>query len=302
MDIGNTIAKACSSFAVTNIDNIFVLVTFFAESSSDNALTPVKIIIGQYAGFTVLVILSVAGFAASMAVPSEPIGFLGLLPVLLGLWKALGLLFPRNVEEKVETDRVAGFNSIFKVATITVVNGGDNVGTYIPLFAQAKWPLIAVYIAVYYILLAVWCAIAWLVMRQKHFLRVIQKYLKVLISLLYSGLGIFILINSECYPWSVEHIDAGISSKPGIAIVAVMTVVVVLFSTAIMIGFKLRKGKTQNDSNNPVLHAEERSSSDNFAPTENQHASPAETLCELPSCARCPADVELAIPPKLCKT
>jgi cadmium resistance protein CadD (predicted permease) len=45
-----------------------------------------------------------------------------------------------------------------------------------------------------------WCLIALLVMRQKHILLLPQKYMRVVIPLLYLGLGVYIIIKSSCYP------------------------------------------------------------------------------------------------------
>jgi hypothetical protein len=54
MQFGKSIGIACSSFAITNIDDIFVLVTFFSEASTSKTMTPLRITLGQYIGFTVL--------------------------------------------------------------------------------------------------------------------------------------------------------------------------------------------------------------------------------------------------------
>jgi cadmium resistance protein CadD (predicted permease) len=77
MQFGKSIGTACSSFAITNIDDMFVLATFFAEASTSKATTPLKITIGQYIGFTVIIVISMIGFGVSLVLPSEPIGFLG---------------------------------------------------------------------------------------------------------------------------------------------------------------------------------------------------------------------------------
>jgi cadmium resistance protein CadD (predicted permease) len=78
---------ACNSFTITNIDDMFVLVTFFSKASTSKTVTPLRISLGQYIGFTVIIIISIVSFGASIALPSEPIGFLGLLPMLMGVWK-----------------------------------------------------------------------------------------------------------------------------------------------------------------------------------------------------------------------
>ena len=134
MQFGKSVGTACGSFAITNIDDMFVLVTFFAEASTSRTITPLKITLGQYIGFTAIIIISMIGFGASLLLPSEPIGLFGLLPILLGIWKLFDLLFP-NKEEEPEESSLSGVKSILKVSTITVINGGDNIGTYVPLFS-----------------------------------------------------------------------------------------------------------------------------------------------------------------------
>ncbi|RDW72875.1 hypothetical protein BP6252_06782 [Coleophoma cylindrospora] len=243
MQFGKSVATACSSFAITNIDDIFVLVTFFAESSTSKNVTPLKITVGQYLGFTVIVIISMIGFGVSLVLPSQPIGFLGLLPILLGIWKGFELFLP--AENEPEISNVAGVKSILKVSIVTVMNGGDNIGTYIPLFAQAKGTEIAVYVVIYYILLGLWCLVAFLVMRQKHILHVAEKYMRFVIPLLYVGLGVYVIVKSSCYPWSIQHIDASISAHPGKTIMAVITTVFLLTCMGIMLWVTLRKKTAQ---------------------------------------------------------
>jgi cadmium resistance protein CadD (predicted permease) len=247
MQFGKSVGTACSSFAITNIDDIFVLVTFFAEASTSETVTPLKITIGQYIGFTVITAISLIGFGVSLVLPSEPIGFLGLLPILLGIWNLFDLLFPKKEEEEqqqqeeeADKSNIAGVKSILKVAAITVMNGGDNIGTYIPLFSQAKGAEIAVYVVVYYILVGAWCLVAFLFMKQKHILRVAEKYASVVVPFLYVGLGIYIIVKSSCYPWSIEHIDDTISSHPGTTIMAVVTTVLLLACIGAMLWFRLR--------------------------------------------------------------
>lgn len=185
------------------------------------------------------------GFGVSLVLPSEPIGFLGLLPILLGVWKLLEVVFPTEEEEEAGKSRIAGMKSILKVSIITVMNGGDNIGTYVPLFSQAKGAEIAVYVVVYYILLGLWCFAAWLLMGQKHVLRLVEKYMDWVIPFLYMGLGIYITVKSNCYPWSIEHIDNQFLGNPGKTIMAIVSAAVLLAAIGAMLWFKLRKRAQQ---------------------------------------------------------
>lgn len=248
MQFGKEIGVACSSFAITNIDDMFVLVTFFAEATTSNVMTPLKITVGQFIGFTVIIVISMIGFGLALVVPSEPIGFLGLLPLLLGVWKAIDDLLIPTEDEEPENTNAASMKSIFKVASITLINGGDNIGTYIPLFSQAKGIEIAVYVVVFYILLGVWCLVAYLIMGQKRFLHLVQKYIHWVIPFLYIGLGIFIIVKSECYPWSVEQIDKSVAAQPGKLILGIVTAFLLLVCIIAMVWFKLRKRSAQPTS------------------------------------------------------
>jgi cadmium resistance transport/sequestration family protein len=241
MQFGKSIGTACSTFAITNIDDLFVLVTFFAEAATTKSITPLKITLGQYLGFTIIVIISMVGFGVSLALPSEPIGFLGLLPILLGVWKLLDdVIFPGEEEEE-EKSKFASMKSILKVASITLMNGGDNIGTYVPLFSQAKGTEIAVYVVVYYILLGIWCFVAWLIMGQKHVLRLVERYMRWVIPFLYIGLGIYITVKSDAYPWSIEHIDNRFLGNPGKTIMSIVTTALLLTCIGAMLWYKLRQ-------------------------------------------------------------
>ncbi|KAK8045397.1 hypothetical protein PG993_005421 [Apiospora rasikravindrae] len=243
MQFGPTLGEACATFAITNIDDLFVLITFFAEATTSRTISPLKIVLGQYIGFTVIVAISMIGFGVSLVLPPEPIGFLGLLPILLGIWKFTNLFLPET-EEPTEVTTAATVKGVLKVALVTLMNGGDNIGTYIPLFSQVERTAIAVYVVTYYILLGFLCLAAWLVMRQKHILALVQKYVDYAIPLLYTGLGIFIIVKSECYPWTIDQINESTGSSPGQGTMAGVTTFILLAATCAMAWYTVAKRKT----------------------------------------------------------
>ncbi|CEJ92418.1 hypothetical protein VHEMI08072 [[Torrubiella] hemipterigena] len=245
MNFGESIGEACATFAITNIDDMFVLVTFYAEASTSRTLSAWKITLGQLLGFTVIIIISMIGFGVSLVLPPEPIGFLGLLPILLGLWN-FAKLFQDDDDDDTEITTTATLKGIFKVALVTLMNGGDNIGTYIPLFSQIEKSAIAIYIVTYYILLFLWCLAAYLVMRQRHILAFVQKYVEYLLPLLYIGLGIFILIKSKCYPWAIEKINESTGSTPGEGTLAGVTTFILLVATCAMAWYTVAKRKLQD--------------------------------------------------------
>lgn len=241
MPNGNALLTACSTFAITNIDDLFILVTFFAEATTGKTLTPFTIVAGQYVGFSIVLAISMIGFGIAVVLPTEPIGFLGLLPILLGFWGLLELLIQTEEDDDdgVEVG-VGGWRAISKVAAVTVVNGGDNMGTYIPLFAQANKGDIAIYLVAYYVLLGVWCLVAWLVMQQKDVLRLAEKYASYVVPVLYMGLGVLIMVKSKCYPWLGGRIDAD-TEVSGLLVLSLTTTAFLVLCAGGMVLFKLRQ-------------------------------------------------------------
>jgi cadmium resistance protein CadD (predicted permease) len=69
---GKSVGVACASFAITNIDDMFVLITFFSESTTSKTVTPWRIVLGQYIGFTFIVTISLIGFGISFLFATEP--------------------------------------------------------------------------------------------------------------------------------------------------------------------------------------------------------------------------------------
>ncbi|TQV96766.1 cadmium resistance transporter [Cordyceps javanica] len=270
MHLGEAIGTACGAFAATNIDDIFVLVTFFAESATNKRMSPLNITIGQYVGFTAITVISMIGFGISLALPSEPIGFLGFLPMLLGFWALLDVILSRgggdddeqqHQDEHLQMTHATRIKIILKVATITLINGGDNIGTYIPLFSQTRGAEIAVYVVVFYIGVGVWCVAAWLIMKQRHILMVAQKYAEKFIPFLYMGLGVFVIVKSDCYPWSIDHINRKLHSHPGQLILALCTTGFLLISIGIMFAIRWRQRQkeiaAESEAENGAVNATE---------------------------------------------
>jgi len=146
-------------FATTNIDDLFVLLSFFANRKYRGR----EIIVGQFAGITVLYGVSAVCSLTSLIIPQAYIGFLGLVPIVMGIKKLFGLR--KSQREKLKRDIYTKTHGrIFSVALLTVANGGDNVGVYIPVFATRSIYEIFLIGLVFIVMTAVWCFVAcWLV-------------------------------------------------------------------------------------------------------------------------------------------
>lgn len=154
----STFGIAIVLFATTNIDDIFVLISFFADPKFRGR----QVAIGQYLGIVALVAVSVLASLISLVLAPAYVGLLGLLPILIGLKKLYDLTTGSDEEEDVKS--AGDMGNVAAVAAVTVANGGDNIGIYTPVFATSSALEISIIVIVFMVMVAVWLAIAhWMV-------------------------------------------------------------------------------------------------------------------------------------------
>lgn len=173
IEIVIAISTGVAAFVATNLDDILILTILFSQTGK--LFRHRDIVIGQYIGFSLLVIASLAGFFGCFLIPTPWIRYLGLVPVILGIVSLLKEEEKEEEPENVELDLEGAKHSPFgvaqgklfggwfdprtySVAALTVANGSDNIGIYVPLFASSTVTSLIVIVSVFLILVGVWCA------------------------------------------------------------------------------------------------------------------------------------------------
>jgi cadmium resistance protein CadD (predicted permease) len=195
------LALAITLFASTNIDDLVVLIGFFA----DRRFRARDIVAGQYAGLTVLFLVSAAGSLLSLVIPKAYLGLLGIFPILIGIRKLIELRHDRTDHSTPLDPTTSSHGNIASVALVTMANGGDNIGIYMPSFAVHSGAQIGVIAAVFVAMTALWCMLArWMVMH--HSLGApLRRYGHILAPVVLIGLGILILHNAGTIGWLLRH-------------------------------------------------------------------------------------------------
>ncbi len=194
-----SVAMVC--FVATNIDDIIVLMMFFGQTNEN--FRPKHILIGQYLGFSMVIIASLPGFLGGLIIPKVWIGLLGFLPIIIGVNH---LLTSKNQEidiKAITTDfrhsQKTMFAQIFKVAAVTFANGGDNIGVYVPLFANSDLVSLITTLCIFMIGIAVWCYTAYLITQRPVIARLLTSYGHKVMPFVLISLGIYIIVESETY-------------------------------------------------------------------------------------------------------
>ena len=203
------IITGVTSFAATNIDDMVISMLFFAQVNA--TFRPRHIFVGKYLGFAALVAASLPGFFGGLIVPKAIIGLLGFVPIAIGIKHLVSRGNQENEVQAVSGEFNRESNSpvsklanlfnpqIFNVAAVTVANGGDNIGIYLPLFASSDLRSLAVILAVFLVMVGVWSYVAYRLTRQRAIANILTRYSQALVPFILIGLGIFILIDSGTY-------------------------------------------------------------------------------------------------------
>jgi cadmium resistance transport/sequestration family protein len=202
MDFLPTIFAAIAAFAASNIDDIFLLMLYFSQSNQ--GYTKRHIILGQYLGIGLLVLLSLLGYFGAMLIPKEWIGLLGILPIILGIRQLLSKREEEEIEsiEGVNTDRAGLVSAIlspqtYAIALVTFANGGDNISIYIPLFAAQNLFGLTLIILVFALMIALWLYLGYSLGKYPIIMKLVKKYGHIAVPFVLIGLGIFILYENK---------------------------------------------------------------------------------------------------------
>ena len=192
------VAVAAALFSATNLDDIVILLAFFADSH----FRARQVVAGQYLGILLLTAASLAAAMATLAVPRAWLGLLGVFPILLGVRKLLELRQQHDTpDERVATASPPAQrrSPVLAVAGVTVANGGDNIGVYVPVFTVAGTAGMTVYVIVFLIGVAIWCAASGLLATRPLIARTLSRWGHIILPVVLIGVGLTILIEGDVF-------------------------------------------------------------------------------------------------------
>jgi cadmium resistance transport/sequestration family protein len=194
------IPTGVTAFCATNLDDILILLLFFSQVNS--SLRRRHIVAGQYLGFTILVLASLPGFFGSLILPRPWIGLLGIVPIVIGISRLLEGQTDDLEESEPEITSGSSFLSFLSpqtcgVAAVTFANGGDNIGIYVPLFANSTWSSLLVIVGEFFLLVGIWCYAAYKLTQTKAIADMLTSYGNNLIPFVLIALGVLILLDSQ---------------------------------------------------------------------------------------------------------
>lgn len=208
----STLVIGISTALATTFDDNLYLTAFFGKVN--RTFRPKHIVLGEFVGFTALVLASLPGFFGGLLIPSTWIGLLGFLPIIIGISH---LMSREDGGEEVQTVSM-NFTSdarshrrkkslwatlrdrqTYRVSAVTIANGGNNIGIYVPLFASSNLPSLGVILCVCYVAIGVWCCLSYFMTRNPLMAPLLTRYGRKIFPFVLIWLGFSILMKSESY-------------------------------------------------------------------------------------------------------
>ncbi|MBF2005801.1 MAG: cadmium resistance transporter [Chlorogloeopsis fritschii C42_A2020_084] len=208
---GTLIIGISAAFATTFDDNIY-LTAFFGKVN--HIFRPKHIIVGEFVGFTALVFASLPGFFGGLILPESWIGLLGILPISIGIIN----LMSRNDDGDTIQDVSIGFSHAvksrrrkkslwatlrdphtYRVSAVTIANGGNNIGIYVPLFASSNLPSLGVILCVCYLTVGLWCFLSYNLTRNPLMAPLLARYGRKVFPIVLIWLGFSIMMKSGTF-------------------------------------------------------------------------------------------------------
>jgi len=193
---------AIIAFASTNIDDLLLLSSLFIDSG----LRTGSVVVWQFTGMTLLVLVSILAAHFMVSVPITWIRMLGAFPLCLGISRLARRLRtplskpatnPKEIEfvgkEQVRVFWVKSEAAL--AAVLTLANGGDNLSVYIPLFAVQR-AFVPLYVAVFGVMTALWCFLGYLLTNQRRFRDKLKRYAGIIVPWVLIVLGLKVLLEA----------------------------------------------------------------------------------------------------------
>jgi cadmium resistance protein CadD (predicted permease) len=88
---------------------------------------------------------------------------------------------------------------VLTVATLTLANGGDNIGVYVPVFTTTSVGGLLTYIAVFLLLVALWCLAGHYLARRPFIAGALSRWGHILLPAVLISIGLIILIQGHAF-------------------------------------------------------------------------------------------------------
>ena len=192
-----------TTFAVTNLDNLIILV--FLLGQSPNARH--HVLMGFVASVILVVAVSSIGILIGTVLSPDLVGYLGFAPLSIGTYMLYQQL--RFTENK-STAAISAMGAPSRIWLTTVVlmfsNSADSIAVLLPLLAESGSTPIMLIVSIYLLTSILWCAISVKIATNAGLAQRISDRGEKLVPWVMIAVGIYVLSNT-----GTDSLVAGVS-------------------------------------------------------------------------------------------
>jgi cadmium resistance protein CadD (predicted permease) len=185
------VATVAALFAGTNVDDMVIISLLSASARAGRPPHAGQIWAGQYVGFGVLIGASLALGRGLALAPERFLWVLAILPFGVGAFGLVNVIRSRRRGE--EPNAPSPTAGMYAVAAITIIDGGDDLAAYTPFYATIHAGEIVISIAVFVVMIAMWCLIGGHIAGYKRVVNVIDDYGDWILPVTMMLLGLYVL-------------------------------------------------------------------------------------------------------------
>ena len=184
------VAITAVAFAATSLDNLGLLIGLYA----DETFRPRDVLAGY---MTAAVAVTAAAYGVSTGVElarPQYMGYLGFVPIALGLYRAVDLLRSSPSGSTSSLQRVR--RGVAPVLLLMLVQSGDSFAVFVAVFADTQEHLEIPILLTVAACVALICAFAYWLARHSALAGVLQRGMRWVLPVLLIAIGIFILADT----------------------------------------------------------------------------------------------------------
>ena len=183
-----------SSFIFTNLDNLVLLVVMLGSDAQSRA----AVILGFLA--SAICVLCICAIGAVIGANLDPglIGYMGLAPLLMGVYLLFKLFRGDKPDHPCEGDHNRGGQAAGLLGSFLLMfsNSGDSVAIFFPLLAESGRDALLWIVSAFLLCALLWSVLAWRIADQPRIARRIEKVGEKLVPWVMIGAGLYILFDT----------------------------------------------------------------------------------------------------------
>ena len=189
------VSLVVTGFLASNTDNLLILVVLLGAHKHRRS----AVLVGYLASCIAVICTSVVGVLVGSVIGVHLIGYLGLIPLLLGLqllyqnWR----LPDDDRDAMLSTPGNAGEPGIWLTAfALMFSNSGDSIAIFLPLIAEGGRAGLLVIVGGYLVMALLWGTLSYMISGQRQLAERIEKRAGKLVPWIMIGVGSYILMDT----------------------------------------------------------------------------------------------------------